>query len=82
MGFLFGWIPDLGKIVVNALQQAIKAVLLIVLVAAVIGWGKAHPEQAQALVTNVMTTLAELIPKLLNAFVTLLTRFLDWLSGL
>lgn len=64
-------IDKMGASLVGGLVSAGKIVLGFMALVALIGWAKAHPEQAQALVTNAM-----------NTAVALLNRLFTWLSTL
>ena len=64
-------LAKMGASVIGALLDAAKIILLVMVVIALIGWAKTHPDQAQALVTKAMNTL-----------MTLANRFLSWVATL
>jgi hypothetical protein len=60
-----------GAAAIGALIDAAKIVIGVMVLIALIGWAKTHPDQAQALVTNAMNTAVALLNKLFTWVATL-----------
>lgn len=82
MTFLFGWIPVLGAVIIKALKQVIGIIVLVMFIAALISWAKTHPDQSKAMFASMANDLSILIPKVMNALMSVLISGLDWLAGL
>lgn len=80
--FLFAWIPALGAVLIRGAKQVITITVLVVIAISLITWAKTHPEQSQAFMQQLMSDVMEVLPKLLNAVMALLTKFLNWLATL
>jgi len=56
-----GWFEGFGSAVVGVIKKAIMAVILLVVLAALISWGRSNPSQAQATTNKVMGAGASVI---------------------